>query len=603
VIRARRKDIFPDQITQIIQSFENFKAESDEALISNADVFVRIPAFDTLAQHRSSRTNTILLGRKGDGKTAILRKMQYEIQSKSAENTENLFSWINMEDTYFAELINKFDQLAKKIINMNKSIPPAHIASTVWIKFLKLTSLQIFLNHADGNLKIQSVLSEMYNAKLDELRSLLSDEIGTSETFLRPSDIGLNFVSFLKNLISNIIVTDSYLARKIEAGRKKDDNSLDVLRDLGSDFDKWAVIASDLGVYVTLGLDRFDDFIDNLVSNDLEETRLIRRIFLHGLVSAVYKIDRSKHYSWLRVIASLPQDLVIDMNLREIASQRRMHFVEIEWSRADLAAILDKRINAVIPGFGFADFFPGQIQNRNPMVLKKELACDYVIRHSTRKPREVMAHAAMLFEAIRDKNRLLSSQEFSEVIADSNIEIVTNQVVPEWNSVLPNLRACMHSINRHEPKTVFSLNDFEGWDKALAHISVKEVGGQKLSPESRAMTALSSFFRIGIVGFRVRRPTRKKGYLQQGDSDFARYIFAYGTTTNPLGDIVEYILSPSLLERLKQGGISEHRTVLSGNREGTLDVSLCFSPMFFETLEAEHETPYIIDEIFGENSI
>ena len=121
----------------------------------------------------------------------------------------------------------------------------------------------------------------------------------------------------------------------------------------------------------------------------------------------------------------------MDLDLREIAAHKRLLYLQIRWSNEDLKEILDNRIRAVLPDGSWDSLFPTQIQNTGKNVQTKELCVDYIIRHTTRRPRELMYHACALFKEMQRRNGAISNEDVSKIVARSNVEIVADQLVPE----------------------------------------------------------------------------------------------------------------------------------------------------------------------------
>jgi len=460
---------------------------------------------------------------------------------------------------------------------------------------------RVFIRHCDENPAISQQIRDSHEMDVGSLRRMVSDELGVQEMFFRQSDIGPNFVSFLQRVLGLVLQSDRYVARQIDESKPFLINAHDTLRDIGPQLQEWARVIEATGLQFTIALDRFDDFIDNLVSDDLPRTRKIRRFFLQGLVPTLSKLDNDKSFAWLRVVASLPEDLVVDIALREIASHKKLHFVEIDWSRGNLVSLLDGRVSSVLPGITFSEIFSYQVPNLNHLVLTKETPEDYLIRHTTRRPREVMAHAARLFTFMRKQRRVPSPREYGEIIHLSNKEIVEDQVFPEWQSVLPSIRSFFSGMARRSPPTVFTLAEFEQWDQASSSVGLHRYGENMLSGEAKSFTALAALFRVGSVGFRVRRASRRDGYIRQGDNDFVRYIFAFTSKRDPISDIVDFLLRPNLPELVETSEGKSYRGTLLGQDHGIYDIALCFSPMFFEVAGAEHMSPYLVGEHLEES--
>lgn len=596
MIKQGRKDLSQDVIDKLIRCFEQFKAEDDERLDDDS-VFVRTEAFVELVARQETRVNTVLLGRKGDGKTALLRRLAHDLRvngdKPNGERKVELFHQIDMEETYFAELINQFQLLSERIRKNYPHIPNEQIAKKLWTKYLVLSALQVASQAIRD--RVRSGRLNADEQAMADLQAEIASELGI---VVRPhtADVSQSFVRYLSGLLRRISLSDRSLAATLSDDEAQLQDPLQALRDLPEVFQAGAGQIGSSRLHLTIALDRFDDFIDRLVSNDLSTTRQLRRHFLHGLVSALYELRKHQEYGWLRVIASLPEDLVVDLDLREIASHKRMLFVHIAWTVPDLRNVLDHRVASVLAGATWGDLFPFQVSNANRKVQRKEAASDYLIRHTTRRPRELMAHALSLFLHLRATGRPIDSKEMNRVIAKTNREIVDSQVIPEWQTVLPALKTFVERMHRSEPRTVFSYAELQQWGTTAVLVRGTLPDDAHVSDDTRAMMALSSLYRIGMVGFRVRRTTGRPGYLRQGDNDWARYVYSYSGLSDPIGDVTALLLSPKLHEVVDLDQGKAVRALLAEAHQAKYDIALCFAPMFFESLSADHDFTFIVDE-------
>lgn len=615
-IRQGNLSLTKEHIARLIERFTNIKAE-DETAIALDSVFVRTAAFSELLRRQSSRKNTVLLGRKGDGKTAFLSKMIRNIKNPSGEDFDGIECApeyvlpIDMQDSFFPEMLATFEQLATKVGDTLSHIPPVQVAQILWKNALKLsaTSFAIESVTADEqlpeNLESQSLLAEASDICRDELNG---------RPRLRTADISQALLRFLRRQLDKLrlIPSDEELEKD---GRDESPtpSPLDVLKDIDPTINDAAQCLLEAGVRVTLTMDRFDDFVDHFVSDDIDRTRTLRRQFLHGLILAIAELERDDRYGWLRIVASLPEDLVVDLNVREIANHEKILFVRIVWTEADLRVFLDRRVSSVIPGKRWSDLFNRNIKNSNKLVQASEECEIYLIRHTTRRPRELMAHALELLHRLRTSGQGVSAEEVPKIVADSNRAIVESQVLVEWGATIPLLQAFTERLAQREPPTVFSFNEFSTFVSKLpiiysllprADIAKRRLekvsrpdSERKLQEEEKNLLTLSVLFEIGVVGVRVSRPDFKKRYQMQGDADYARYIFSYSQDAWPVNHIIDILLGPGLLHKIAN---NKHSFALSSLKEGTVErlkLELCISPIFIETLECDHRKSYIIGQM------
>lgn len=188
------------------------------------------------------------------------------------------------------------------------------------------------------------------------------------------------------------------------------------------------------------------------------------------------------------------------------------------------------------------------------------------------------------------------------VVAASNPNIVDKQIVPEWKSVLPNLPLVIQRLHRSGLRTVFSFSELAQTKIAPLIVPETKHEDKALSEEIKALLALSLLFRVGMVGFRLRRATPGAGYIRQGDSDHVRYIYSYSPAQDGLKDATDLLTDPKLRDNvdLEQG--KAVRAMLVDGKQAKYDIQLCFAPLFFESLDAEHDFSFVVDEIVEEDT-
>jgi hypothetical protein len=571
-VRLGKKDVSDDQLRDLERCFSILKAESDNNIDDGA--FVRTAAFIELADRQVNRSNTVVLGRKGDGKTALLRRLQFELQSSQAQQPGSapveVFCSINVQETFFVELIDQFETISARIHADFPRISIEHISRKLWTRFFSLTSLQLALDEVYA-------LRPERRTEYAAVEAMINDEIGSPRLIGEP-DVNHNFLSLLRTLVRRLSLSDEAIADDLDESRERAFEPLSILRELPRDL---VIAARDIGsepVRLTISIDQFDDYIDHLISSGLHGTRRLRRAFLHGLISALYDMERRTEFRWLRIVASLPA-------------------LQLRWSVNDLEQMLDNRVKVVLPDACWDDLFPAQIANKNKNVQRKERCTDYIIRHSTRRPRELMTHASAIIRRTRRGQQALTPKELSEVVAETNKAIVRDQVVAEWKSVVPDLEKLFNRQFREKPSTVFSLAELSRWSTLQAINSAFYVSPSSIPEEWRTIFALAVLFRIGVVGFRVRQVEPGQGYVHQGDNDYARYIYSHSRVTDPIRDVVSLLQSPKLEQEIESDSSRAIRAMLQSGRDQDYDIRLCLSPLFFESLQAAHVERYVVGEI------
>lgn len=615
-IRQGNYSLTDEQIDRLVERFSNIKAEDDSAVALDS-VFVRTAAFSELNRREALRKNTVVLGRKGDGKTAILSKLIRNIENPSIEDHDSSGQIpeyvlpIDMQDTFFPEMLASFEELATEVGNMHSHIPPVQIAKILWKNALKLSSISYAIGSATHDERLPRSTKGQH--LLAEASEICGDELN-GQPRPQTSDISQALLRFLLRQLSKLrlIPLDSDLVpddREHTLAQKP----LDVLKDVNPIINDAAQYLLESGIRTTLTMDRFDDFVDHFVSDDADRTRTLRRQFLHGLILAIAELERDPRYGWLRIVASLPDDLVVDLNVREIAAHEQILYVRIEWSEDELRSFLDRRVSSVIPGARWNSLFNRKIKNSNKLVQAMEDCDVYLIRHTTRRPRELMAHALELLNHLRAKRQGVSAEHVPQIVADANRSIVNKQILVEWGSTIPLLQAFTERMAQKEPQTVLSFHDFSSLVSKLpiiytllprADLTRRRAeqhdllaADRKLNEEDRTLLTLSVLFEIGMVGIRVSRTEARLRYQAQGESDYARYIFSYSRDFSPIKHITDILLGPSLPQKISK---NKHSAALSSLKDGAVErlkVELCISPIFFETLECSHRKPYIVGQL------
>jgi hypothetical protein len=272
-------------------------------------------------------------------------------------------------------------------------------------------------------------------------------------------------------------------------------------------------------------------------------------------------------------------------------------FLRIRWSEADLAEMLDNRIRAVIPDGSWDALFPNQIQNTGKNVQRKEGCADYIIRHTTRRPRELMYHAYAMFTGIQRRGRALSTEDVSEIVARTNIDLVSDQLLPEWKSAAPQLTNYFQRMVRVQASSVFTMQKFSEWSAGLSLLPAYYGTDTQISDEWKYFLVLPILFRIGVLGFRVRQQEPERGYILQGENDYAKYIFNHTIDTDPIGDLTSLLGDPKLSGLLDSDAAKSVRALVISGRDAGYDIRLCFAPLFFESMKVKHVERYVVDEI------
>lgn len=596
MIRQGRRDLSPAQLASLVSTFAQSKAEYDKGIDSD-DIFVRTGAFIELVTRQENHANTVILGRKGDGKTALLRKLEVDIAARErnpGSNAFELFGSIDIQESFFVALMEEFEKIVFTITRKFPKIPVEQIAMRIWSKYLRLAALQMVIQDLQKDETFND--DGLVKHSLHNVKNAIEMEIGAAA---RPQtkDVSNNFLTLLSSWVRKFRLDETAMAKDIEEEHSGTFDVLGVMRDLDPQFKSAAVDIAEVGRYLTLTIDRFDDYIDHLVSSGETQTRYLRRNFLHGLIAALSEIERLPEYSWLRIVASLPEDLAVDLDLREIASLKRLLFLRIRWSESDLAEMLDNRIRAVIPDGSWDALFPNQIQNTGKNVQRKEGCADYIIRHTTRRPREMMYHAYALFSGMQRRGRGLSSEDVSEIVALTNIDLVKDQLLPEWKSAAPQLTNYFQRMVRVQASSVFTMQKFSEWSAGLSLLPAYYGSDTPFNDEWKSFLVLPILFRIGVLGFRVRQQDPERGYILQGENDYAKYVFNHTIDTDPIGDLTTLLGDPKLPTLLESDAAKSVRALVFSGRDAGYDIRLCFAPLFFESMKVKHSERYVVDEI------
>lgn len=186
-------------------------------------------------------------------------------------------------------------------------------------------------------------------------------------------------------------------------------------------------------------------FIDKVDQAFLDCDESIWRTMQTGLMEAAWNCMRANHhvkiYAAIRVEAYRHYE---SPNLQAMSGE----VVELKYDRRELGSILDK-LSQYYESTGFAQFI-GFSEFVNPVSGRRERVVDYIYRHTTGTPRNMVCIASKLN---LEKERLsgLTIEQFREAVNSASHDVIGRTTVAENVLFLHSLR------ERGEHKRFFSL--------------------------------------------------------------------------------------------------------------------------------------------------
>ncbi len=495
-------------ITSSANSIGNLSAEADDEFLFAC--FVPHPAFEILSDFSSAKT--IISGRTGSGKTAIIRKVAHD--QRNAVQVE--LPELSMNYVANSDIIRFLLSLG---LNLDL------LFQTLWkhIFCIEFIRLRYHIKDSESSYGIFSRFVERFQRDDRKKRALGYLKEWEGKFWITMDE---NIKDFTKKVEDKITAEVGGEIEKFSAragyertlssekrselvARVKKIINADQLSDLSRVLDLLAEAADDVGQK------KFYILVDKLDDNWVDEA--IRFNLIAALIESLKVFQKVRS---LKIVVVIRTDVVerVAQTTRDLGFQREKfddYFFRIKWTPKQLKELVNKRINFLYrrkytkDNVTFEDIFTHKIANSD--------AFDYICERTLLRPRDVMSFVNLIFEKAEGSPEILPNHirgaepEFSRRRKQALIE--------EWQSSLPSLSTVLKSMsNRRSSFTVEDLTQSSTFGDAILEMSsLENADHDPLVKSSRsylksnsneailevAQICIAQLYRIGVVGVKL----------------------------------------------------------------------------------------------------
>lgn len=481
----------------------------------------------------TDRPRSIVLGRTGSGKTALLIKVT-DGQTTSTENA----AWIKLEDLALQYLsgctILKFlDQLD---VNLDKFF------KLLWRHIIVIELVKLkwpVQNEQDKKTFIERIMNLFSNDKKKE--KSLKYFIDWSGSFFETTEYRIKELT--NKLESSVEAKFGAKVSSLEANLGgKEAISAEEKMELVSRAQKVVndiQIAQLNEVFEILAEDVFPTpqppyyvLIDRLDESWVDDT--VRYRLIRDLIETVKEFAR---VPGVKVIVALRQDLIdrVFLQTRDPGTQREKFeslFLRLEWTEGHLLGVLDKRVNQLVRrrytggSVGWKDLLPSHIDGQNTGA--------YLIERTLYRPRDLIVFFNKCIEKADGESRITQStlKAAESEYSQARIEALYD----EWDADYPDLSGFVKLLKSKPPTFRFGAITPAEVEAYCLEYSVGEVARPadlsklartvaegELAPLHFMRRAVSIFYRVGLVGLKIDRSEpvhwsfRRGAAIQQSD--------------------------------------------------------------------------------------
>ena len=564
------------ELHRLIDAFREAKAEHDQVLAEpSTNAFVHTRAYrDSLDGARS-----LLIGRKGSGKTALLLGYKTEQETRyfaqgaidiRADDfpLEALFSF------FYTDSVRATKQLAAlpHVSDLPSFVDPVKLSAYAWGQSLRCAAVYVVTERL---LQDNSVKPDVRKRLLQARRSL-NRYIGPKVDTRGASGSDVVFallVYFFQNtqaLIDNTLGIHTQEISVLLAA---------ITRRLTTVFSgrldkKIEEAARAIAIYMEghdrrclLTLDKFDDYYDEFYRQGQKRDSVLQRrdflsSLLHGLVLAARDLRHDIRFRWVDALFAIPMDKFLELHIRERAELEQGHVLRLEWSPNELYEYVNRRIAYALNQQAdeklrpWERLFPFEVTNGSVKDVK-ENSFLYIVRHTLWRPREVQMYLRAIFQRMEEQRCAADEEMFRRLVKSEAEQIVRREFVEEFMSEYPGLPGLMKKLEELSLKSVMPYTEV-----------CDRVAGVRLFDESMtAADVMLRLYHMGIVGVRqVLTRERRTGLdpsITQNREEVA-YRFSYNSLIND--------------------PFSTAGTVV-------------FHPMFFHYLDIRHDERYVVNQL------
>lgn len=565
----------PEQLDRLDEAFTQIKAERDPYL---RDHFKATFVHTSVYEATQAQGKTLLIGRKGSGKTALLYGHQTH-RSDSYLRTVD----ITLDDMPFAALFNFFYGDYQKAIQ--RLTRKAEVSDYVEIE--KITNfawrnaiLAVATLNAASAIASESQFSDDEHFLAQRIWKKLNKQIeGVDESVKIGNTTVFALLYFFLSSVQTAIDEAISISTPSSVSAIVSKVVTDILSKLEKQFsDDLAEDALEIGkvlskheLKVFIGVDKFDDYYDKFYENiasgiDRENHARDRRRFLsallEGLVLTGREIKNASAFSWVDALFAIPMDKFLELHLRERADLERSRVIFVQWQPSELRAFAANRLREALSlpaetsnSEAWRQMFPDWIHNGATSTPEESFL--YFARHSLWKPRELLIHIGRVIDRIRKNDGLtLQENELRESIRSSCREIVRQEFREEFIAEYPGLDSLLNTLEHAHIDTVMPYTE------VCDIISNEQLSDDVKSPAE----IMLRLFKMGVVGVRLVR---------------ARAEFDEGPT-----------VSQNRLHILYKFHFNSREVNPFAHRS-----TVVFHPMFVDVIGAVHKEDYIINEL------
>ena len=567
------------QLKRLQDAFREAKAENDAILRKHTtDAFVHTRVYKQ-AQHGHG---SLLIGRKGAGKTALLLGYQEEQREKYVARAsidiraddfplEPLFAFFYSD---YRKSLDKLEHQVQRISDIPAFVDPVRIAAYAWSASLRSAAVYV----AAKQLPSESGLNADTRKRLQKAKKALDYYMGPRLVGGKESgsevvfSLLIYFFQSIQGLIDKalgihtheIAVVLAAITRGITArlAGRLDKRIEDAARLIGLEMER-------SGKRCLLTLDKFDDYYDEFYRKNKRPDVIIRREFLlallQGLVVATRDVKRDTRFRWLDALFAVPMDKFLELHLRERVELEQAHVLTLEWTPAELRDYVNRRIAFALDlppdekDGAWDKLFPFDVTNAT-VKDTKENSFLYIVRHTLWRPREIQMYVIAILQRMEEARNPADEEMFRKVVKTESEQIIRREFLEEFASEYPGVSGSMRKLETLNLKSVMSYEDV-----------CDRVAGLKLYDDTLTPADIVlRLFHMGILGVRQVLARERRGTLDptvtQHKEEVA-YRFCYNC---------------------------------SENDPFSASAAVAFHPMFFEYLNIRHEQKYVVNQLAWE---
>jgi hypothetical protein len=466
-----------------------------------------------------------LFGRRGTGKTAIIRMLQYEIRANLLKGYN--YSWrINSEDAYS----NLIDSLKNTIQNSDIDLSTIRDLTKKWIWLFYVSAMEaVILKHYqdvkhDKNydiilkyLKKQSLIIDdgneevkFHHTPIEKITSLLNECLSSVKNNYKEAAA----ISVLAQLIGHLYTCDF-------------DKAKEALLKIISKNKRCLILIDSIEQY----------YINNRTSQAITT----------ALIKATYDAYIEASRTGLYIKVAFPSELytyLSPQNKEKIESKN----IFILWSYKDLVSLLAKRYNYMLfnanPNTGSYEdfkeehpkeflyqFIPGSVMARNGLNID---TLAYIIRHTQKKPRQVILLMNIIINyAMKKKGESIYSLSTGSIIngVHARLDILAKGALDAYEQIYPNVTLVIQKSLLNS-KCYFNYSEF---DKLI-----KESRGIRKEDCLTVNEVKSIFLGTGAVGIIC-----KKHFLKNLNRELWECSFEYQMKdTIAVNNTIQFVVHP-----------------------------------------------------------